>query len=108
VEGVLVIALARSAGLLEEQHRLQGEHVGADQRLDHVEDARVQEEALVDRQLAVEHVHARVRAVGQILDVSQQLVHLVGRHQAAHDQEALLLVADEVLDGNRAAHEERG
>jgi hypothetical protein len=58
VEGVLVEALAGRAGLLEEEHRLQRQHVGPDERLDHVEDARVQEEALVDRHLAVEHVNA--------------------------------------------------
>ena len=54
-----MIALARAARRLEEEHRLHRQHVGADQRLQHVEDPRVQEEALVDLQLAVRSMWMR-------------------------------------------------
>ena len=76
-------ALAGGAGLLEEEHRLQRQPVGADERLDDIQEPRVQQEALVDRQLAVEHVDPRAVAVGEILDVSQQLVDLVRRDKLA-------------------------
>ena len=54
----------RLAGLLEEQHGLQRQHVRPDQRLDHIQHARVQQEALVQRQPAVQHGCARSRSAG--------------------------------------------
>ena len=59
VVGVLVPALPRLARRLEEEHRLQGQHVRPDQRLEDVEHPRVEQVALVQLQLAVEHVDAQ-------------------------------------------------
>jgi len=49
-------ALSRLARRLQEEHRLQRQDIGADQHLQHVEDARVEQVALVQRELPVEHV----------------------------------------------------
>jgi hypothetical protein len=77
VEGVLVKPCPSATGLLEEEHRLERPARRADERLDDVQDARVQQEALVDRQLAMEHVD-RGRERGHVRDVSQQLIDLLG------------------------------
>ena len=53
VVAVLMPALTRLAWGLEEEHRLQGHHVWADERLEHVEDAWVQHVTLVQLELAM-------------------------------------------------------
>ena len=58
VVGVLMPALAGLAGGFGEEHGLEGEDVGADEDFEDVDDARVEEEAFVDGEVAVEHVDA--------------------------------------------------
>jgi hypothetical protein len=101
VEGVLVVALAGRAGAFDEQHRLEREHVPADQRLHHVEHPRMQHEALVDRQPPVQHVdpHDLRVAREQVVDVVEQLLHLCRGDEAADDEVALGAEADVVVDG---------
>jgi hypothetical protein len=104
---------------------LQRQHVGADERFHHVEDARVQEEALVDLQPPMQHVDAqqpieaslgglvvgaecrRVRhldpAGEQLVDVAQELLDLVDRHEPPDDQIALRPIAQVLIHGEGAA-----
>ena len=117
-----MIALTGAAGTLDEQHRLEREHVGADERGDDVEDPRVQHVALVDVQAPVQHVDAQqmvqprlgrlvVRAERggagdghaageQVVDMVEQLADLVVGEDAAHDEEALLTEVDVLVDGD--------
>ena len=48
--------------LLEEEHRLQRQYVGSDQGLQHIDDARMQQEALGNFAAAMGHVDAVVEA----------------------------------------------
>ena len=103
-----MVALAARSRPLDEQHGLQGQHVGADERLHHVEGARMKQETLVDLEPAMEHVDAqqvieprlgglvvvaeggcagRLDATGKhVVDVPQELPHLVCRDQTGNDQ----------------------
>jgi hypothetical protein len=103
VERVLVVALAGTAGRLDEEHRLQREDIGPDQPLDHVEQARVEEEALVDLEPAVEEVDAVGESVLS-LQMIEQLVDVAPLDQPPHYQEALLAEADVLVDGHRSCH----
>ena len=60
VVGVLVEALARLPRLLEEEHGLQRQDIGADQGFQHIDDARMQQETLSQLAGAVRHVNALV------------------------------------------------
>ena len=98
VKRVLVVPLALRSWTLDEQHRLQRQHVGAHERLHHVEHAGVKQEALVDLEPAVQHVDPHVDPSGEhVVDVAQQLVHLVGADQAANDQITLAAEAHVLL-----------
>jgi hypothetical protein len=112
--------LAGLAGLLEEQHSLERQHIRPDQRLEHVERARVQQEALVDPQPPVQHMDAqpvlqpfagggegrrcdtgdRLATLEQIIHMLVQFAHIFWGHQATHDQEALLVKGDIFLDAH--------
>ena len=129
VERVLVVALAGAARALDEQHRLQREDVGPDQRGDDVEHARVQQVALVQLEPPVQHVdaqqvlQARLRGLvvraerrrardgdaagDEVVDVVEQLPHLVARVQAADDQEPVLAEVDVLVDADRPGLLER-
>ena len=56
VVGVLVVALPGAPRELEEEHALHSHDIGPDQRFQYIEHARVQQEAFVDLQDAVQHV----------------------------------------------------
>jgi hypothetical protein len=123
VKGVLVVALTGAARRLNEEHRLQREDVGTDQRCDHIQDPRVQHEALMNGQATMEHVdpyqmlqprlrcfvisaerrHARhlETAIEQVRDVVEQLLHLTRCDQPGDDQEPLLVEAHVPRDRDR-------
>src|SRR5215216_3571948 len=103
VEGVLVVALSRTARALDEGHRLQRKYIRPDQAGHDVDDPRVEQVPLVDLELAVEHVDAEdIRALrDQLVDVLEQLLELVWLEQAAHDEMALLAEANVLLYGDR-------
>jgi hypothetical protein len=70
-----VVALARAPWRLDEEHRLQGKHIGAHEAGHAVHDPRVQQEALVDLQFAMQEVEPH--PVAELhLNVLKQLLHL--------------------------------
>lgn len=56
VVGVLMIALPGLPRLLKEQHGLQCQHIRANQRLQHINDARVKQKTFMDFERAMSHV----------------------------------------------------
>jgi hypothetical protein len=63
---------------------------------------RVQQVALVDLELAVQHVDTQeVAALGdQLVDMVEQLLHLVRGDEPAHDQETVLAEVHVLLDAD--------
>jgi hypothetical protein len=63
---------------------------------------RVQQVALVDLELPVQHVDTQeVAALGdQLVDMVEQFLHLVGGDESANDQEAVLSEAHVLLDAD--------
>jgi hypothetical protein len=98
------------SGRLDEEHRLEREHVRADQRRDDVDDPVVQQVALVDLHLPVEHVDALKMSVVR-LGVIEQLLHIRAVQHAAHDQVAARSEGDIVGDrdhGRTVRRDRRG
>ena len=115
-------ALAGLPGLLEEEHCLQGEDIGADQRLEHIDDSRMQHETLSQFQHAMRHVDALIVSAAfgvaqvrwrrwyawhgcsarhHVVGELRQFGHFVRRDQAFNVQEAIAAEGAIVLHPHR-------
>ena len=125
---VLVVALTRASGCLDEVHRLQGKQVRADQRLKDIKHPRMQQVTLLDLEVPVQHVDAQVTAldlrkghvrrwrfnprhrhpaVHQVCPVFAKFGNLGLVQQSTNHQEALFMEPHVLLDGDHVSRARR-
>ena len=123
-----MVALTRASRCLDEVHRLQGKQVRADQRLKDIKHPRMQQVALLDLKVPVQHVDAQVPAfdlreghvrrwrfnprhshpaMHQVRPVFAKFGNLGLVQQSTNHQEALFMEPHVLLDGDHVSRARR-